>query len=260
MTILLSNQKAHETFHATEKRIKIKPLAEISRKTGEVPTTEGLDDPEATYQEKLQSARQELKQINDKKEQMMQEARDKIAKEREEWEQTKETLGKQAQDEGFHSGFQAGMRESKDQYQNLLRQANQIIETAKADYDAKLEQSEDAIIDLAVHVARKIIHRQLQEEPATLVSIVQDAIKEIKNQPTIAIYVHPDYYEVVSRQKEELARLVHGVTVLTIYTDDELDANGCVIEHPFGKIDASVDTQLLQLREVLHDITMETES
>jgi flagellar assembly protein FliH len=36
--------------------------------------------------------------------------------------------------------------------------------------------------------------------------------------------------------------------------------NQCLIEHPFGRIDASIDTQLEQIRNVLDQVTMEKKS
>lgn len=257
--ILLSDPNTPKLFQK-EKRIEIKPLSEIRKKVIKETLPEGLDNSEVHYQEKVQSAKQEFQQIKDQKEKMLEETRAIVAKEQDQWEHTKETLIKEAYNEGYHAGFATGEQDGLDQYRELLHQANQIVKSANGDYHAKLEKSEATIVDLAIHTSRKIMEWELQSDPSTLLSIIRTAIREIKDQPTVAIHVHPDYYRVVFQQKEELTRLVHGDTVLTVYADDELDTNGCVIEHPLGKIDASVDTQLQQLREVLHDIAMETGS
>ncbi|MEN1966876.1 flagellar assembly protein FliH [Lentibacillus sp. N15] len=245
--------------HSLQKQIKLKPIAEFKQRK-EREQKETIGDHHLDLQQQIQVAQQELEQLMQRKEQAITSTQEAIAEEKAEWEKTREAYIKQAQEEGYRNGFATGKQESITKYQQLLDQANQIIDAATADYHAKLDQSEDAIIDLAIHTSEKIIQQQLAEQPQTFLSIVQAAMKEIKDQSPITIYVHPDQYPVVLQQKEELSRLLHGNTELMIHVDEEAALYSCVIEHPLGKIDAGIDTQLQQLRDILHDLTQERES
>lgn len=41
---------------------------------------------------------------------------------------------------------------------------------------------------------------------------------------------------------------------ISIYADDTLLVNSCIVEHPYGQIDATIDTQLEQVRNALLEI------
>ena len=112
-------------------------------------------------------------------------------------------------------------------------------------------------MELAVHVAEKILKVQLNDEPKSFLPIVLSAIETIKDQSMVSIYLHPNNYEEVIQQKDELIRSLDGDTKVSIYIDHKLKEHACVIEHPFGQIDASIDTQLQQLRKALLDVAME---
>lgn len=248
----MSNLDPHQ--YPNEKLIKIKPIEMIRQHTGNGHQSETVDDEYTAIQEQLQVAREELHQAKAQKQQMIAESQEAIMKDKEEWNKTKASYIEQAKEAGYSTGFATGKQESMKQYKQLLNQANEIVHSATVDYHSTVEQSEEVIVDLAIHTAGKIIKQKITDHPSAFLAIVKAAIKEIKDQSVVTVYVHPDAYELILQQKEELRHLLHADTKLTIYVNEELNNESCVIEHPFGKIDASVDTQLTQLREVLHEV------
>lgn len=242
-TILLSNAQH-------KKLIKLKPI-EINS-----PKISLVEKKEDTISE-LEAARAELAVIRKQQSELLTETTSKIDKARKDWEQERLQYVEQAKTEGYHAGYEIGKQESTDKYSKLLEKGNAVAEAALTDYHATIEQSEETILELAIRVAEKIICQQLTSNKAVFLPIVAEAIQEIKDQSVITIYLHPDNYQSVLNEKEELARLLDADTKLTIYTKADLAVNDCVIEHPFGQIDASIDTQLEQIRVVLQQLAME---
>jgi len=113
------------------------------------------------------------------------------------------------------------------------------------------------IVKLAVRSAEKVIKQQLSEHPESFLEIVKAAIHELKDHAVVSIFLHPDNYEHVLKQKDELRQLLDAETKLAIYIREDLEKNSCLIEHPYGQIDASVDTQLDQIRQALEEKAME---
>ncbi|MGY0691557.1 flagellar assembly protein FliH [Virgibacillus sp. FSP13] len=253
----MSNSNSFNAVNS--KRIKIKPIEQIRQTASQQNDNNSLENEQITLQHKLNDMRTELKQLETKKVQLLQEAQQTIEQDKEEWKKAKETYRKQAQEEGYSEGFAAGKQESLTQYQQLLDKANQIISSATVDYHSTIEKSEETIIDLAIHTAKKIINQTLVDNPETFLSIVKEAIKEIRDQSVITVNVNPDKYEFIVQQKDELYQLLPEDTKLTVHLSEELNQDSCIIEHPFGQIDASIDTQLKQLREILHELTLENE-
>jgi flagellar assembly protein FliH len=206
---------------------------------------------------RLQEAKEELELVKKQQESLLTDTRAQIKLEKDNWEQEKSKWIEEAQAEGFHAGFAKGEKESVVQFKQLMQQANSIVAASKIDYQSTIENSEEAILVLAVQVAERIMKQELERKPESFVPIVKDAILSIKDQRGLSIYLHPDNYEYVLAQKSELERVLDSKAELSLFVNESLETGSCVIEHPFGKIDASVDTQLNQIQQVLHEIVME---
>lgn len=253
--VTISLSKIIKRNDLPRREIKIKPVPVKSVQTSK-------ENEEQTLQNtltKIEQAKLELQQLEAKKNNLLQQVENEIEQKKAAWEQEKDVLIKQAKEEGFQAGYEDGKRASFEQYKSLLDEANRIVDLVKVDYQKTLEQTEDVIIELAIHTAEKILNQQLKDEPSKFTHIVKTALKEIKDQSVVSIYLHPANYEIVLEQKAELKKMLETDTKLSLYINDELAENSCVIKHPFGEIDASVDTQLEAIRNVLKDLTMEQE-
>lgn len=240
-----------------EKLIKVRPIELNNQDNAQAsPSTE---DERKSIQSEISQAHERLQQIQKQQATLVQQTNAEIEKAKENWKTEKEAYINQAQDEGFKKGFELGKQEGQDQYKELLTNANKIIETATKDYHSTIEQSDETIVELAVHAAEKIIKKELKENPESFLTIVNAAIKEIKDQSDLSIYLHPSNYEMVMKQKDEIVQLVDKNLNVSIYINEQLKEDSCLIEHPFGRIDASIDVQLQELREVLHEVNMESD-
>ncbi|MEH7222557.1 flagellar assembly protein FliH [Bacillus sp. JJ1566] len=174
-----------------------------------------------------------------------------------EWEEEKHELFEKTSEEGFQAGLIKGREQGYQEYSDLLSEARQIIDTSKHDYDQYLDSSEEVILKLAMTVAEKIIGIHLAEQPEDFTNIVKKALKEVKEHSDITIQVNPRFYQFVIEQKEELTAILNRETDLFVYPNEDLGETDCVIESSFGKINASVDTQLSEIKEKLLSLLLE---
>lgn len=209
--------------------------------------------------DQLAKVKDEIKLLLAKKEELIAETKAEIQQQKNNWEIERQQYIEKAETEGFNKGFAQGKQESMEQYKKIIEEANMLMKAAEKDYKATIEQSDEAILDISMKVAEKIINRQLADHRDSFVDIVTAAINEVKDKSTIKIHLHPMQYSFVLQQKEELASILEPDTKVAIYMDTDLPELGCIIEHSFGKVDASIDTQLNQIRQVLSDIAMENE-
>jgi len=251
--ILLSDRQNHS--YVKTKVIQVKPVEYFQNQNQR---TNHSNNEKAVIEGKIINAKQELEDVKKEKEELIQAVNDEIAKEKRNWQKEKEKWIKKAQEEGYNEGVALGKQEVYNQYKTLLNQANAIIESAQKDYHSIIEKNEETIIDLAIHTAEKIVRKKISDEPKDFINIVKEAIKDLKDQSTVTIYLHPDNYQLVLNHKNELLRTLDNQAALSIYINEELSENACLIEHPFGKIDAGVDTQLEQIRKILQELSMET--
>ncbi|UJL47936.1 flagellar assembly protein FliH [Virgibacillus sp. NKC19-16] len=239
--------------HLNEHRvIEIKPI-QFSKKTRD----ECLKQ-ENNLQDEINKAKDQLQSLYDQKELLLHETKVQIEKEKRDWEDEKQQYIERSKEEGYKAGFLQGEEASLAKYQHIVDKANTMTDEAIRDYHSTIDKSEEAILDLAIHIAENIMKQKLTDEPNSFLSIVKAAIKELKDQSVISIYLHPTNYEYVLKQKDELVIILENEIKLAIYVNEDIQENGCLIKYPYGQIDAGIDTQLKQIRNVLHEITTET--
>lgn len=170
------------------------------------------------------------------------------------WEEEVVQLSKQAQQSGYEAGILEGRTKGYAEVQGLIEEAKQVVHTSKGDYHRKIESSEQTILDIGLKVAEKILDDYLEENIEHFLSVVKRALKEAREYREIQLHVHPRYYEFLLSQKEELLLIFPKETELYIYPDSDLSEQSCIIESANGRIDASVDSQLEEIREKLFEM------
>ena len=258
--ISLSNLKQYHVYHHDERLIGIRPIEPINVEETNENQPMSFEDEKEMLDKEIQMLRANVTSLKQEKENMLQSAKEEIKLEKEQWDQEKQLLVKQGYQEGYELGVAEGKMAAEKQYEQLIQEMNELEKTAIEDYHKKLEQSDHHIVDLSVNMAEKIIKEELATDPNLFLNIVIAAITEIKDQSQISIYVHPNNYQSLVKQKGELINTLDGDTKLSIFINKKMTENECLIEHPFGQIDASIDTQLQQIREILHQVTMEKRS
>jgi flagellar assembly protein FliH len=188
---------------------------------------------------------------------MLAQMKSQIKKEQQQWEEEKRIITEETRRRGYEEGFLQGKQEGLAEYRSLIREARAIVDTIRQDYYSYLEASEEVILQLGVQIAQKIIGEQLTESPEKLLSLVRTAIKEVREHKEIHLFVSASSYPFVHDHKEELMMLLNGETNLFIYPDLEIADTSCIIESSFGRIDASVDSQLDEIKKRLSEMLKE---
>lgn len=244
----------------THRIIGIKSLETIRENKDKTSDAASLNDESIILRHEIDTLRSELTQLKNEKSRMLADAITEIKSEKEKWSNEQIQLTEQAREEGFQAGFAEGETKSVKQYSELLTKANEIIHAATHDYHKTLEESDEVIIKIAIYVAEKIIKSQIANDAKLFKNVIEAAINEIKDQSIVSIYLHPNNYEYMLEQKNELKNSLVGDAKIEIYADYKMNEHDCLIKHPFGQIDASIDTQLEQIRSALEGLLLENES
>lgn len=236
--------------------------AEVKNKQIKIRNFDLSDSPEeqVNFQEymiteQIEDAKREakalIKEAETKADQILQE----IEQAKEYWENHEKTeCMKQAYDSGFTEGVQTGRSSGYEEWIGKIDQAKEIVDSSKEEYVKYIDSSEAMILELAITVAEKIIDQKLRESSEAFLSIVKRTIKEARNYREIQLHINPVHYEEIIEQKEDLQAMFTKETALIIYPDPELSEDSCLIESANGRIDASVDSQLREIKDKLVDL------
>lgn len=98
------------------------------------------------------------------------------------------------------------------------------------------------------------MHDTLETSPEKMLSIVKNVLKEAAGYKEVDLHIHPGQYAFVMDNKEELDALFPNDTKCYVYPDDSLKPYQVYIESGSGRIDASIDIQLSELKAKLLEL------
>jgi|SRR5690625_353556 len=250
--ISLSNQK-HYKYIKKEKVIELKPV-QINKTKIQVQDEQSAESYLRELEGKIELKTNELRNLEQTYAQKQIELHQKIEEQRNAWQEERDQYIAEAKETGYKDGFMHGKEESLNQYRQKIDEINRLAKLAYKDYESTVQSSTETILKLAIHTAEKILNEKIKDDASSFNSIVEAVLKTVKTDDLITIYVHPSKYELLIQQKDQLQKNVDGQARVQIFINNELHEEGCIIEHPFGQIDASVDTQLKQIHKILQNI------
>jgi flagellar assembly protein FliH len=159
----------------------------------------------------------------------------------------------QARKQGFQDGIRHAESAVQQQFQSQLNEIGARLSASLADLAALRprlrHQSEAQVVELAMLVARKILHRTLSMDPDALSGLVKAALGRIDARELLEIRVAPVHHAPV---KSALDRLGLPSQVQLI-ADASLEPGAVLIESDRGRLDASVSTQLAEIERGFAD-------
>lgn len=246
-----------------EKNVKVISLRSVVR-----PVKKQAEPSADVNRKKLEQVERELiRKAEIKANELMKQAEEKARQKAEALKKREEALQEkishaleEARAKGYDEGFQIGRKDGMQSVQELMNEAREMVDLTHQEYVKKLAEAEPMIIKFAIALAEKIVGHHLETQPELWSHLVKSAIKEVKEHENIKIFVHPKKYEWILSSKRMLKAAVNDTTEIYIYPNEELAEDACIIETSFGKIDASVDTQLMEMKKHLLEIVEEKQN
>lgn len=182
---------------------------------------------------------------------------------RQEAEGIRQTAYREAKEEGRRDGLTESARLIEEQATRLVEQRMEervaatlpaltaIAETLRQEKDAWLNRWEQAAIHIAVAIAEKILHCQLNVQPELAAPMITEALRLAAGHPQLRIHLHPDDLSQLGSQAEDVVKTVSACAEATLVPEANFSRGGCRIETRHGEIDARLETMLARIAEEL---------
>ncbi|MBT9175404.1 MAG: Yop proteins translocation protein L [candidate division WS2 bacterium] len=183
--------------------------------------------------------------------------------------QTKEevkNIEKEARNKGYNNGLQkgkedgiaAGKKEVMQTLKEVLEEINttrnllfQIVEEAQKEREKFLARNEEEILELSISVAKKIIGEEIATNKKVIFSVIKSAVDKLKERDKITLRVNPADLETINQFKEKVMYLQSKVSEVQYLSDESVEKGGVLVETSYGIIDATVDSQIKELKKTL---------
>ena len=166
-----------------------------------------------------------------------------------------------ARQEGYRQGYADGMKKAQiegaatleTQRRQQEQEVSAFLEKATQAREDLMDKTRDELCDLSIAVAEKIIHISLKSSREVITRMIQMATDRLKRREWVRIYVGGCDAKELAQITPELTASLAGLSdhiKLIPLADDE--SGTCIIEMPDEIIDASVSTQIHNIRDILH--------
>jgi len=196
-----------------------------------------------------------LKQAREDAEKILAEARASAKAEQEE-------IRMGARDEGYREGFAQGTAQAmevakQDREATAARMEKEVqafLEKADIVREEVLRQSQDELLDLCIAIAEKVVRVSLKSSSEVIVRMIQTATERLKRQEWVHIYISGCDTKSIAKISPALTTALGALSqhVKIIPMGDD-EGGTCIVETPEEIIDASVSTQMTNIRDLLRD-------
>jgi flagellar assembly protein FliH len=152
-------------------------------------------------------------------------------------------------DEAREQGYSDGYKQAVEQYEALVKEAEQTREQARTEYDEALAGMESDAVEMILAIAKKVIGEEMNAKNENILQLVRQAFEKCSNRESILLKVSPDDYDFIQENIDEITSQVTGIGELEIKKDPSLKSGGCIVETPFGSVDAGYETKLRKIEE-----------
>ncbi|MGO4880410.1 MAG: FliH/SctL family protein [Bryobacteraceae bacterium] len=165
-----------------------------------------------------------------------------------ELEQQMERRVHEAREAGYREGEAAARAQAATEVQQTVDGLARAVQEIAGLRPQVMRDAGAELIELALGIARRILHREVSVDPGALEGLVSGALQKLAGQEVLRIRVHPALEPGV---RQALAR--EGRGGLPLIADGTLERGAVQMETARGKLDASLETQLAEIGRGLAD-------
>jgi flagellar assembly protein FliH len=166
------------------------------------------------------------------------------------WEREAEQRAQAAHQQGYAQGLNAGTQQATERMQPVLQSLSGIINELSQLKPKYRHEAEASAVSLALAVARRVIHREIATDPEAILGLVKAAFEKVNARETHRLRVSPEDLATLQQNGPRLG-LPQAVE---LSADPKLARGSAIFETSRGDLDASADTQLLEIERGFTDI------
>jgi flagellar assembly protein FliH len=171
---------------------------------------------------------------------------------------TAEERSQRQQAEAFEQGRQQGQQQARTELDAALQKERERIARALAEFAAERQnyyrRIEGEVVQLALAIARKILHREAQLDSQALAGIVRVTLEKLDAGTQVSLHVHP---KEAAEWRHYFACQMEGAPAPEVHEDPAMAAGECRIETSLGTTEVGFESQLKEIETGLLDLLAE---
>jgi flagellar assembly protein FliH len=148
---------------------------------------------------------------------------------------------------GFAQGERAGAEAAGKRGEVMLRRLTETLDELTSLRAQMIHQTEHQMVQLALAVARRVVHREISLDRDLLVAMARVALDRLGESAQVTVRLSPEDFEATAAAR---AAQWTGTNV-TVVADSRVSRGGCRIDSDLGVMDAGADAQIQEIARAL---------
>jgi flagellar assembly protein FliH len=148
---------------------------------------------------------------------------------------------------GYAQGERAGAEAASATADALWRRLTQAIDEVAAQKRDVIGRAERHVVQLAMAIANRILHREVSVDRALLLALARVALDRLDEHTAATVRLHPDDYALIMAAPERRLMSEH----VQVVGDPAVERGGCVVHTDFGLMNVGLDGQFSELARTL---------
>ena len=148
---------------------------------------------------------------------------------------------------GFEQGERAGAEAAGKRGEAMLRRLSETLGELTTLRASMIRQTEVQMVELAIAVARRVVHREVALDRDLLIAIARVALDRLGESAQVTVRLNPEEYELTGAARVAVSA---GGSIAFV-ADARVARGGCRIESEVGMLDAGVDAQIQEIARAL---------
>jgi len=148
---------------------------------------------------------------------------------------------------GFAEGERAGAAAAQAQSAALAKELARSLEDLTRVRADMIRHTEKQMVQLALAVARRVVHREVSLDPNLLLAMMRVALDRLSDAARVTVRLHPaDHQGAIAALAGQESH-----SHVTLNADPRMPRGGCRVESDYGDIEAGVDGQIQEVARAL---------
>lgn len=156
-------------------------------------------------------------------------------------------LERDAFSKGFAQGERAGGEAAAQRGEAMLRRLTETLEELTTLREQMIHQTERQMVQLALAIARRIVHREIAIDQDLLIAMARVALDRLGESAHVTVRLSQDDFDATSAVRSGQWTGTH----VTVVADARIGRGGCRVESEFGVMDAGVEGQIHEIARAL---------
>ncbi len=157
---------------------------------------------------------------------------------------------------GYKEGFKKAVENLENTYRERLekkfRDIHKIISALNEKTDLYDREFERVTLKLSFILSEKILQREIMLN-SSITAVLNEALRKVIGSNNILVKLNSGDYELISRESN---RIIHAdsFSKIKFESNDRIEKGGCIVETEIGNVDASISSQLNEMKKQFDSI------